>query len=116
MSHGTISTAQISTANSLLNSIPPSLVADLILHFSGAARNLVSQWGQSGSLMRAVEFDAASICIQGIALCRVLVVYFVRLSSLLWRGLLAWWCGSDGAPHSNYPRVRIGNSSPVGSR
>jgi hypothetical protein len=83
MSHGTISTAQISMANSLLNSIPPSSVADLILHFSGAARNLVFQWGQSGSLMRAVEFDAASICIQGMALCRVLVVYFVRLSSLL---------------------------------
>jgi hypothetical protein len=33
--------------------------------------------------MRAVEFDAASICIQGIALCRMLVVYFVQLGSLL---------------------------------
>lgn len=48
MSHGTISTAQISMANSLLNSIPPSLVTDLILHFSRAARNLVFQWGLIG--------------------------------------------------------------------
>jgi hypothetical protein len=33
--------------------------------------------------MRAVEIDATSICIQGIALCRVPAVYFVRLGSLL---------------------------------
>ena len=32
--------------------------------------------------MRAMEFDAMSICIQGIALCRAPVVYFVRIGSL----------------------------------
>jgi hypothetical protein len=96
-----ISIAQISIANSLPDGIPP---------FSGASQKVSLSVGIGLVLVIAVEFDAASICIQGIVitfiLCnkywtsfwlecpaiglyRALVVSYVRIDSLV------WWRGSD---------------------